>query len=117
WRAQPLLPAQRKAKAITLAGTPKLCRRRIFFNVRQSRNQVRPARQTNLDCSLGGRDHSAKGERYQMQTCCPIVELRQYTLHRGKRDVLIDLFDREFIEPQETLGMNILGQFSDLDDP
>src|SRR2546430_17389033 len=52
-----------------------------------------------------------------MQTCCPIVELRQYTLHRGKRDVLIDLFDREFIEPQETLGMNILGQFRDLDDP
>src|SRR5204863_6636074 len=51
------------------------------------------------------------------QTCCPIVELRQYTLHRGKRDVLIDLFDREFIEPQETLGMNILGQFRDLDDP
>src|SRR3989442_11031539 len=52
-----------------------------------------------------------------MQTCCPIVELRQYTLHHGKRDVLIDLFDREFIEPQETLAMNILGQFRDLDDP
>ena len=52
-----------------------------------------------------------------MQTCCPIVELRQYTLHPGKRDVLIDLFDREFIEPQEALGMNILGQFCDLDDP
>src|SRR6476646_230013 len=26
------------------------------------------------------------------QTCCPIVELRQYTLHPGKRDALIDLF-------------------------
>src|SRR2546430_190343 len=32
------------------------------------------------------------------ETCCPIVELRQYTLHPGKRDVLIDLFDREFVE-------------------
>jgi hypothetical protein len=50
------------------------------------------------------------------QTCCPIVELRQYTLHPGKRDVLIDLFDREFIEPQEALGMKIIGQFRDLDD-
>jgi hypothetical protein len=49
------------------------------------------------------------------QTCCPIVELRQYTLHPGKRHVLIDLFDREFIEPQETLGMKVLGQFRDVD--
>src|SRR6266704_3207673 len=49
------------------------------------------------------------------QTCCPIVELRQYTLHPGKRHVLIDLFDREFIEPQEALGMKIIGQFRDVD--
>ncbi|RII09642.1 hypothetical protein DSC45_29495 [Streptomyces sp. YIM 130001] len=48
---------------------------------------------------------------------CPIVELRQYTLHSGQRDVLIDLFDREFVEPQEALGMTVLGQFRDLDDP
>jgi hypothetical protein len=45
------------------------------------------------------------------------VELRQYTLHPGKRDVLIDLFDREFIESQEALGMTIIGQFRDVDDP
>src|SRR5262245_20442979 len=51
------------------------------------------------------------------QTCCPIVELRQYTLHPGKRDILIDLFDREFIESQEAVGMTIIGQFSDLDNP
>ncbi|MEP7015290.1 MAG: NIPSNAP family protein [Verrucomicrobiota bacterium] len=50
------------------------------------------------------------------QTCCPIVELRQYTLHPGKRHLLIDLFDREFIEPQEALGMKIIGQFRDIDD-
>jgi len=49
------------------------------------------------------------------QTCCPIIELRQYTLHPGKRDVLIDLFDREFVESQEALGMKIIGQFRDLD--
>src|ERR1700720_3746051 len=53
----------------------------------------------------------------QTRLCCPVVELRQYTLHPGKRDVLIDLFDREFIEPQEALGMKVNGQFRDLDHP
>ena len=53
----------------------------------------------------------------QPQTCCPIVELRQYTLHPGQRDVLIDLFDREFVGSQEELGMKIIGQFRDLDNP
>jgi hypothetical protein len=47
--------------------------------------------------------------------CCPVVELRQYTLHPGKRDVLIDLFDREFVETQEEVGIKIIGQFRDLD--
>src|SRR5207249_1037864 len=51
------------------------------------------------------------------QTCCPIVELRQYTLHPGKRDGLIDLFDREFVESQEALGMKIIGQFREVDNP
>jgi hypothetical protein len=51
------------------------------------------------------------------QTCCPIVELRQYRLHPGNRDVLIDLFDREFVESQEALGMKIIGQSRDLDNP
>ncbi len=46
-----------------------------------------------------------------------IVELRQYTLHSGKRDVLINLFDREFVETQEAVGMTVMGQFRDLDDP
>ncbi|MET8046512.1 hypothetical protein ABZU75_02850 [Streptosporangium sp. NPDC005286] len=48
---------------------------------------------------------------------CPIVELRQYTLHEGGRDVLIDLFEREFIESQEAAGMTVIGQFRDLDAP
>ena len=50
------------------------------------------------------------------ETCCPVVELRQYTLHPGKRDVLIELFDREFVETQEAVGMKIIGQFRDLND-
>jgi quinol monooxygenase YgiN len=52
-----------------------------------------------------------------LENCCPIVELRQYTLHPGKRDVLIDLFDREFVESQEALGMKVIGQFRDLNNP
>jgi hypothetical protein len=46
-----------------------------------------------------------------------IVELRRYTLRPGQRDVLIELFDREFVETQEATGMRILGQFRDLGDP
>jgi len=49
--------------------------------------------------------------------CCPVVELRQYTLRAGMRDALIELFEREFIETQEATGMIVLGQFRDLDDP
>lgn len=50
-------------------------------------------------------------------SCSPVVEFRQYRLHPGKRDVLIDLFDREFIESQEALGMRVIGQFRDINDP
>ena len=47
----------------------------------------------------------------------PVVELRQYTLRPGQRDVLIGLFDRELVETQEAEGMAVVGQFRDLDDP
>lgn len=47
---------------------------------------------------------------------CRVVELRQYTLHPGQRDTLIDLFDREFVDSQEAVGIRVLGQFRDLDD-
>jgi hypothetical protein len=50
-------------------------------------------------------------------TWSPIVELRQYTLHPGARDQLIELFDREFVESQETLGIKVIGQFRTPDDP
>lgn len=47
----------------------------------------------------------------------PVIELRQYTLHPGRRDILIDLFERAFVEGQESVGMTLVGQFRDLDDP
>ncbi|WP_329124547.1 NIPSNAP family protein [Streptomyces sp. NBC_01353] len=46
-----------------------------------------------------------------------VIELRQYTLRPGRRDELMELFDREFVETQEDTGMIVLGQFRDLDDP
>ena len=49
--------------------------------------------------------------------CCPIVELRQYTLHPGQRETLIDLFDRELVETQEATGMTVIAQFRDIDRP
>jgi NIPSNAP len=48
---------------------------------------------------------------------CRVVELRRYSLLPNSRETLIEVFDRELVEPQEALGMHILGQFRDLDDP
>ena len=42
-----------------------------------------------------------------------LIEFRQYLLHDGQRDTLIDLFERELIETQEAVGMDVLGQFRD----
>ncbi len=46
-----------------------------------------------------------------------VLELRQYTLHPGRRDELIALFEREFVETQEAAGIRLLATFRDLDDP
>jgi hypothetical protein len=46
-----------------------------------------------------------------------VVELRQYTLRPGQRDILIELFDQELVESQELAGMHVIGQFRDLDRP
>lgn len=50
-------------------------------------------------------------------TYSPILELRRYTLHAGRRDELVELFEREFVETQEAVGIQVIGQFYDLDDP
>lgn len=58
----------------------------------------------------GGR-HAAAGD------WPAVVELRRYRLHPGKRETLIDLFDREFVETQESVGISVIGQFRDIDAP
>src|SRR5579885_1129269 len=42
-----------------------------------------------------------------------VLELRQYTLRPGRRDELIELFERQFIETQEALGISVIGLFRD----
>jgi hypothetical protein len=51
------------------------------------------------------------------QAADTVFELRQYTLHPGQRDILVDVFDDTFIEGQEADGMRIIGQNRDLDAP
>jgi len=46
-----------------------------------------------------------------------VVELRQYKILAGRRDALISLFEREFVESQEATGARLIGQYRDLDDP
>lgn len=50
-------------------------------------------------------------------SCCNVVELRQYTLHAGRREPFIGLFDRTFADPLDATGMTVIGQFRDLDRP
>lgn len=46
-----------------------------------------------------------------------IYELRNYLMKPDGRDVLIDLFERHFIESQEELGSRVVATFRDLDRP
>jgi hypothetical protein len=45
------------------------------------------------------------------------LELRQYKIFEGKREAMIAVFESKLIEGQEQVGMRLLGQFRDLDDP
>jgi len=45
-----------------------------------------------------------------------VVELRQYKILPGKRDEMIALFEREFVESQEVVGARLVGQFRDQHD-
>ena len=60
-------------------------------------------------------EHLTMPLRAAGELCSPVVELRQYALHQGQRDALIDIFDTHLVESQEACGMKIIGQFRDLD--
>lgn len=44
-----------------------------------------------------------------------VFEFRQYDLRPGRRDDLIELFEREFVEPQLAAGIELIGLFRDAD--
>jgi hypothetical protein len=46
-----------------------------------------------------------------------LFEIRQYTLVPGRRDELIELFDRHFLDGQTECGIEVLGQFRVHDEP
>jgi NIPSNAP len=51
------------------------------------------------------------------RTDMDIVELRRYTLKPGRREDLIELFEREFVPAQQACGITLLGVYRNLDDP
>ena len=51
-------------------------------------------------------------QRIETRTRNPIVELRHYTLHPGRRDELIALFEDRLVEAQEAAGAAVLGTFA-----
>ncbi len=57
--------------------------------------------------ALGG----TKAKAQDRLTPFPLVELRQYRNRPGARDALIELFEREFVESQEAVGMKVIGTF------
>ena len=59
------------------------------------------------------RDREAAPER----DCCTVVELRRYVMKPGRRDDLIAVFEKHFIEGQEKHDMRILGTFADRQEP
>ena len=67
--------------------------------------------------SAGGLGLATAGQGAEMDETHPVLELRQYKIVRGQRDRMVALFEREFVESQEVLGMHLVGQFRDLDDP
>jgi len=46
---------------------------------------------------------------------CAVLELRDYTMQPGRRDELITLFERAFIEAQEAVGARVVAHWRDLD--
>jgi hypothetical protein len=47
----------------------------------------------------------------RVQKPVPLIELRQYVLYPGKREAFTRLFEDQFIESQEAVGLYIIGTF------
>lgn len=65
----------------------------------------------------GGATGEMSGMMESRRVSEPVIELRQYRIFPGQRERMIEVFDGRLIEGQEDVGMRLLGQFRDLDDP
>jgi len=75
-------------------------------------------RRTFLASALAATLYGSSGSHAeQSSTEDQVLELRQYTLHRGQRETLISLFESTFIDSQNAHGVHVLGTFCDLEDP
>lgn len=45
-----------------------------------------------------------------------VIEIRIYTIHEGKRDEFVKLYDEVLLPAQRRFGLDVLGQFTALDD-
>src|ERR1700748_3685559 len=64
-----------------------------------------------------GGSSSPPPQEIAMSLATTVFELRNYTLHAGRRDELITLFEREFIQAQQDAGIVLPGLFTDMDRP
>jgi hypothetical protein len=60
---------------------------------------------------------SASGTVPERPGDAQVVELRQYQIVEGKRDAFVALFGEKLTDSQEAVGMSLVGQFVDHDDP
>jgi len=45
-----------------------------------------------------------------------VIEVRIYTIHEGKREEFVELYDQVLLPAQREFGLDVLGQFISLDD-
>jgi hypothetical protein len=45
-----------------------------------------------------------------------VIEVRIYTIHEGKREEFVKLYDEVLLPAQRRFGLEVLGQFTSLDD-
>jgi hypothetical protein len=45
-----------------------------------------------------------------------VIEVRIYTIHQGKREEFVKLYDEVLLPAQRQFGLEVLGQFISLDD-
>lgn len=92
----------------TFEGKPIRCRYR-WHDI--SHDQARWEQSFSPD---GGKTWEVNWEMHSTRVADPRLqtfELRQYQMQPGRRDVLIEQFEREFLSSQEATGIRVLGQF------